>query len=61
MKRNDFNFTTANLERLICYYTQSCANPIYIEQVLCGQDVAKPGKKVVMRRESRRIGSFLKH
>jgi hypothetical protein len=61
MKRDDYGFTTVNLQRLISYSAQSFAFPLHIQQVFFAPDVAKHGWSVVMHSEPRGVRTFSHH
>ena len=61
MKRNDYDFTSINFQRLVPYFAQSFAFLLHIEQVYFPPDVAAHGWEVVMRSQPRGVCTFSTH
>lgn len=61
MKRDEYGFTSVNLEKLIPYSAQSFAFPFHIEQVFFAKDKTKHGWDIVLYKEPRGVRLFSKH
>jgi len=55
MKIDEYNFTLVNIEHTIPYSSYSFGFPLHAQQILFVDDVAYPGKKVVLRKEARSV------